>query len=78
MGRTDYFFDERDTPGSEKDTGNTLLLNFGFKSTGRKGKKGGGVLVKKVGKPCKTVYPVRPQKMAANMVSIEAGVVLPY
>ena len=42
MGRTDYFFDERDTPGSEKDTVNTLLLNFGFKSTGRKGKKGGG------------------------------------
>ena len=41
-GEQIIFFDERDTPGSEKDTVNTLLLNFGLNIKGRKGKKGGG------------------------------------
>ena len=78
MERTNKIVGGRDIPGSSKDIENALLLNFGFKSTGRRGKKRSQFSVKKAGRPYKTVHPERPRNMAANEVSNEAVVVFPY
>ena len=78
MGKTNKLIDGWDIPGSAKDAGNALLSHFGFKSIGRKGKKGPNFPVNNSGRPCKTVHPGRPRKMADNQLSSEAVVVFLY
>ena len=63
MERTNKIVGRRDTPGSAKNTGNALLLNFGLKITRRKGEKGPKFPVKKTGKPRKTAHPEKPRNM---------------
>ena len=78
MGRTKKFVDGCYTPSSTKDAGNELLSHFGFKSTWRKGKKGGNFPVMKAGRPCKAILPGIPIKIAANKEIIEVVAVFPY
>ena len=66
MERTNKIVGGRDIPGSSKDIENALLLNFGFKSTGRRGKKRSQFSVKKAGRPYKIVHQGIPIKMATN------------
>ena len=51
------FFDIRDTLVSEKDAGYTISSNFGFKTTGRKGKKMLEFLVRNAGSLNKKIHP---------------------
>ena len=77
LGRTNEIIGGQDTPRPSKDSVHALLSNFGFNSTRRKDKKGPKFPVNKSGRPCKTVHPVRPRKMAENEVSSEVVVVFP-
>ena len=56
----------RDTPGSERDEDNELLLYFGFNTTCRKGKKGSKFPLKKAVRPCESVHPGRPRNVATH------------
>ena len=78
MVRMNKIVDGKDTPGSAKDAGNALLSHFGFKSTGRKGKKGPKFPVKKAGRTCKAVSTGQPRNMAANEANSESVLMLPY
>ena len=61
MGRMNKVIGVRDTPGSAEDAVNTLLFHFGFKSTGKKGRKGPEFPLKKSGRTCKAVHPGRQE-----------------
>ena len=39
MGRENNIVERQESPGSAKETGNTLLLHFGFNVTGGRGRR---------------------------------------
>ena len=61
-----------------KDTGNAVLSNFGFKTTGSKGNKVPKFPVNNSGRTCNPLHPVRQLNMSEKEAISELVVVIPY